>query len=444
FALWGRALSASAVTSLYDAGNQGLSFKDPASGAGGSPYDPLITSDVELEMKGVNSSAYVRVPFYLSAFPGSANKMLLRMRYDDGFQAYLNGVPVASRRIPSSLTWNSKATSDRFDPLGLVRETIDISSHIGALQQGTNVLAIHGLNADAKADRFLILPELCVELRPPGGGGQDDLCVKTTNGREFWLAFPENFEEEPGYPPEPSVCITGQRGTSFTVDMPKLGIAGYPKSFVIPSGKGPMGCVVVHLPKDVELEGADDIESKAVVVKASADVSVYGQNRIDYSTDSYLGLPLSCLGTEYMVLTYKNVQTNVPLIQGTQLAIVAPYDATQVTVTLRDGTVLNVSLNSSETYQFRNNDPSPVDVTGARVKANKPISVYGSHRCANIQSATQFFCDFLVEQLFPLAGWGRNYRIAPLETRSGDTLRILAAFDNTPVNIDEVGVAPFI
>ncbi len=435
FALWDRALTGSEITELYNAGNQGLSFKDPSAGIG-SLYDPLIATDVEMEMRGINSSLYVRVPFYLSSFPTSANKMLLRMNYDDGFQAYLNGKPVAARRIPSILNWNSKAISDRFDPLALAPETIDITPDIGALKQGVNVLAIHALNADANADRFLICPELCVELRPPGGGGQDDDCVKSTNGREFWLAFPENWEEEPDYPPEPSVCITGPRGTSGTVAVPGI---SFTSAFTIPSGKGTHSCVTVVLPKGAELEGDNDIENKAVIVKANADVAVYGQNRIDYTTDRYLGVPLHCLGTNYMVLTYKNVQTNVPLIQGTQLAIVAPYDDTDIMITFKDGSSMNVTLNSGETYQFRDEDPSPVDVTGARVKANKPVSVYGSHRCANIQRNDQWFCDHLVEQLFPIGMWGNQYLIAPLETRSGDTLRILAAFNNTQVSIDENG-----
>ena len=41
-----------------------------------------------------------------------------------------------------------------------VYEDIDVSAYIEELNQGANVLAIHGLNLSAGSDDFLILPEL--------------------------------------------------------------------------------------------------------------------------------------------------------------------------------------------------------------------------------------------------------------------------------------------
>ena len=39
--------------------------------------------------------------------PSAFDALLLNMRYDDGFVAYLNGVEVARRNAPASLAYNS-------------------------------------------------------------------------------------------------------------------------------------------------------------------------------------------------------------------------------------------------------------------------------------------------------------------------------------------------
>ena len=70
-----------------------------------------------------NASAYVRVPFNV-ANPNAFQTLKLRMRYDDGFIAYLNGQVVASRNAPGSPQWNSTATTAAADSQSLVYEDI--------------------------------------------------------------------------------------------------------------------------------------------------------------------------------------------------------------------------------------------------------------------------------------------------------------------------------
>jgi hypothetical protein len=122
-------------------------------------YGDLINTDVVAAMQGVNASAYIRTSFAL-ADPAAVGSLLLKMKYDDGFVAYLNGQQVASRNAPPSATWNSAATANRPDSLAVTFEEIDLSVHVGMLQPGTNVVAIHGLNRSATSSDFLILPEL--------------------------------------------------------------------------------------------------------------------------------------------------------------------------------------------------------------------------------------------------------------------------------------------
>ena len=47
-------------------------------------------------MNGVSQSVFVRIPFRVSAKDRKdANLLMLRMKYDDGFVAFLNGVRIA-------------------------------------------------------------------------------------------------------------------------------------------------------------------------------------------------------------------------------------------------------------------------------------------------------------------------------------------------------------
>lgn len=117
-------------------------------------YLPLINTNVLTAMRNVNGTAYIRAPFtYSSSTDGS---LRLRIKYDDGFAAYLNGQQIVSRNAPGSLSWNSTAPSDRVDSIAVVEEVIDLSDYTDLLVDGSNVLAIHGLNVVATSSDFLI------------------------------------------------------------------------------------------------------------------------------------------------------------------------------------------------------------------------------------------------------------------------------------------------
>ena len=79
----------------------------------------------------------------------------LRMQYDDGFAAYLNGVKVASANAPDSPDWNSVATGIREGEGATSIHTISLSSFKDELRVGTNVLAIQSLNSGVTSTGLL-------------------------------------------------------------------------------------------------------------------------------------------------------------------------------------------------------------------------------------------------------------------------------------------------
>jgi hypothetical protein len=152
-------------------------------------YLSLIGTNVRSQMDNVNATAYIRIPFTVTD-PARFNGLFLRMKYDDGFIAYLNGTQVTSRNAPSNPTWNSVATGQHDDAAAVVFEEYDISGSVGLLRAGQNVLAIHGLNASLGSSDFLILPE----LEAFGSGSLD------RNRKEFFTRPTPRLGNLPGYP----------------------------------------------------------------------------------------------------------------------------------------------------------------------------------------------------------------------------------------------------
>ena len=123
-------------------------------------FGSLIRTDLRSAMSGVNASACVRVPFVVAGLPALFTNLLLHVKYDDGFVAYVNGVEVARRNAPASPAWNSTSATNRTDTLALTAETIDLTAFIPGLASGTNLLAFQALNSAADATRFLLAAEL--------------------------------------------------------------------------------------------------------------------------------------------------------------------------------------------------------------------------------------------------------------------------------------------
>ena len=127
----------------------------------GTAYDSLIQLNIQNEMRN-NTSVYIRIPFEMDALT-EISQLELRIKYDDGFVAYLNGEMLVSSNVEESVTWNSASRlSHSAHPR---RFTIfDVTDKKSLLKQGTNILAIHGMNDELDSRDFLILPELHAEI----------------------------------------------------------------------------------------------------------------------------------------------------------------------------------------------------------------------------------------------------------------------------------------
>lgn len=144
-----------------------------------SDYNSHITLNVANDMhsdgSNPNTSCYIRIPFNVSADDLSKlNTLILSVRYDDGFVAYLNGTRVAETNAPATAQWNSVATTGHEAEY---EETFYISEYIGNLSEGENFLAIQGLNLTTTSSDFIITAELKGSDQPASGNASPDAIL---------------------------------------------------------------------------------------------------------------------------------------------------------------------------------------------------------------------------------------------------------------------------
>ena len=169
--------------SAWAAGTTGVGFEY------GSGYASLIHLNVGPEMYNQNGSVYIRIPFNVTE-PEDFSALTLRMKYDDGFVAYLNGVAVASRNAPALLSWDSGATASHSDTQAKIFADIDISEYLSALRRGDNLLAIQGMNYTVSNKDLLFIPEL---VAPTADGWYSQFYAAPTPNAANGAAIPARY-----------------------------------------------------------------------------------------------------------------------------------------------------------------------------------------------------------------------------------------------------------
>jgi len=121
-----------------------VAFNDGAWPAGGAPLgfgETYIVTSVPYGSDANNKwrTTYFRKSFNLVDSPASLISLTMSASYDDGFVAYLNGTEVARRGIAAgAVTWSTFATSHEAGTY----ESINLTSFLGLLTTGNNVLAV--------------------------------------------------------------------------------------------------------------------------------------------------------------------------------------------------------------------------------------------------------------------------------------------------------------
>ncbi|MGC3960802.1 MAG: lamin tail domain-containing protein [Verrucomicrobiota bacterium] len=149
------------ATTVWSNGTSGLGWDDNATPVDFTSYFGNNANPRSL-ITGQSRALFARFLPVLTNVASAAG-LKLRMRFDDGFVAWLNGTLVASNLAPATPSWDSLATGTRDDSLNAAWASFDLP--LAAAVEGTNLLAIQAFNTTATSSDLLLLPELDL-LRP--------------------------------------------------------------------------------------------------------------------------------------------------------------------------------------------------------------------------------------------------------------------------------------
>jgi hypothetical protein len=246
---------------------------------------------------------------------------------------------------------------------------------------------------------------------------------------------------------------------------------------VVPSGTA----AVINLPWVPELAVSDInnasdtvlVQDGAYRVRSDQPVTVYQYNPLEYqlpvsctnsgqifpsspcfayANDASLLLPVNVWGQEYYVVSRNHwVPSQAPQFDlPGQFTVVASQDGTTVTMTgsptsgytsvgagvqsdgsgtvvLNEGDALEVFTERNGSSEFNSSD-----LTGIHLVSDKPVEVFGGHKCTNVP-ANVSACDRLEESLLPLAAVGRTYIVAaPQNTVGGVNSQVVRIVGTEP------------
>ena len=232
-----------------------------------------------------------------------------------------------------------------------------------------------------------------------------------TSANEFFLGFATNHRSQFGVPEELSIFVT-------TAESEPVAFAASAVGFSFTGTATSTSSVKVAIPTTLQVSLGNNDREKGIRVKAEGDrtIVVYGLSYQTFTSDAFLALPCSNLAVdeyEYFAVSYSLNG------DGSLLILIVACENDTLVTTPTDSFVLQ----QQQTYQIDSLD----DLTGTRVVSNKPISVFGAHKCADVPVGASC-CDHLTEQIPPTVTWGSRFLIASLLGReSGERIRVISS-----------------
>lgn len=254
--------------------------------------------------------------------------------------------------------------------------------------------------------------------------------AQTNEGTNLWLGFMEHRDVGQT---TMVVMITSKQNTSGEVRIPLL---NWSQNFVVNAND----VVLVELPQTAETLGSEKITQTGVQITAQRPVSAYMHQYFGFRSEASIVLPTEAIDKEYFIFSFLGFEQR-GVNYRSEFVIVGTEEETTVTITpsyeTRNGrpreTPFTITINAGETYQVQAKDWQG-DLTGSHVKADKKIAVFGGNAWTRVPE----FCgtmDNLLEQMYPVSTWGKQVITVPSDKVPYDIFRILAAEDNTQVEV---------
>ncbi|XP_074991089.1 IgGFc-binding protein [Calonectris borealis] len=169
--------------------------------------------------------------------------------------------------------------------------------------------------------------------------------------------------------------------------------------------------VSMRVPRNMELVGSR-LSDKAVLIQSTKEISVVFVSSKSYTVGATTVLPVDKLGNKYYVVTPDS--TNKEGLK--EFVVAAGKTSTTVSINMKGkfyyrgrnyspGSTLRIFLNPYHSLQLQ----SSHDLSGTEITSDNAVAVFSGHSCVKVRTG----CDYVVEQLLPVAAWGKTYVVPP-------------------------------
>ncbi len=260
--------------------------------------------------------------------------------------------------------------------------------------------------------------------------------AQSNEGTEFWFAFLEHFDRSNNK----KCIVTSKSDTKGYIEMPSI---NWRRDFSVTANS----VFIVDVPDQSETLGSENITNNAVHVVTEELSSVYIHQYYQFRADAALVLPVSSLGSNYFVMTYHGYDNN-SVHYPSEFCVVGVEDNTLVRIkysaeTLngkKKGTIDTIQLNKGQAYQVKARRITE-DLTGTEIQSDKYVALFSGNKWTQIPNGFGNR-DNLLEQMYPVEVWGKQFVAVPSKTTAADRYRIMASTDNTNVTLTGKGPMP--
>jgi hypothetical protein len=287
------------------------------------------------------------------------------------------------------------------------------------------------------------------------------LMGQNNSGTDYWFTIPPVFmDESAGHAGNSlKVLIASPIETNVTVEVKGKGFSETKKTIpdnVIEFTIDPVIAQVrLHSGNHNGPVPAKVYKEAGIHITSDAPIVVYVIARYAYTSDGFLAIPSSALGTHYINMVYQEPSLNKTGLFAPFTGVTAAYDNTEINFTMgggpegidaspmengqlvHTGETTNQTLNQGDVWLLSINGPRQ-DLSGSIFKSDKPVSIVSGINCANFPLGNAW-CDYTVEMELPVYSWGKQYYVTPMKGRHyNGIIRIFASEDNTNVFRDNV------
>ena len=251
---------------------------------------------------------------------------------------------------------------------------------------------------------------------------------QSNEGKEFWFGFMHHRDE--GFNNKVAM-ITSKYDTEGNISVDSR---NYSQDFTVKANE----VSIINLPGFTENQISETIQDIGIKLTSNDPVSVYIHQYYGYRSEATAVLPKESIGNEYYILTYQGVNNNNQnypsqfQIIGTEdetIILIRPSALTQNQV--EPGEVINITLNKGEAYQVQGASWRE-DLTGSYITSDKPIAVFAGARWTEVPNNCGLR-DNLLEQMYSVNTWGKQFIGIPAQYVSYSKFRIIASEDNTTI-----------